>query len=71
MTRNRTRNIFSRSETAGKGNDSLNISQAVRNSKRKRPMRHLRTWSDKKLISQRRTFHAKACANGRKGTELT
>lgn len=40
----------------GKGNNSLNISQAVRNSKRIRPMRHFRTWIDKKRISQRRTF---------------
>ena len=50
----------------------MNISQAARNSKRIRPMRHFRTRNDKKriYISQRRTVHAKASNNGEKGENL-
>lgn len=69
MTWNRTRNIFFALKLLEKGNNSLNISQTVRNSKRKRPKRHFRTRSDlKSLYHNGRTFHAKASANGEKET---
>lgn len=56
-------NCFLDQKRLWKGNNSLNISQAERNSDRKRPKRHSRTRSNKKLISHEgRSFSCKGQA---------